>query len=359
MLTTAPQGANPGQEDADLDGIGDACDPTPNGDDDGDGVDNAVDNCANAANPDQTDTDGDGLGDACDPTPNGDDDGDGVDNLIDACPGFNDSVDTDLDGTPDGCDPTPNGDDDGDGVDNLADNCPLNANADQADADGDGVGDACDGDADNDGVDNAVDNCSLIANPDQAESDGDGIGDACDLTPNGDDDADSVDNSTDNCPLAPNPGQEDIDGNAIGDVCDDGYTPDGSNVVITGLAGGAVTITFNQVTTPGTTSAYAIADPLALGPRYGNNSDLMLAYGVETTAEFSGTVKICITFDPTQFTDFGNLVLWKMASSYSTSWSNWVENGNLSTSTLCASWWQDFGPVMVSQALTNLIVISM
>jgi Thrombospondin type 3 repeat len=40
-------------------------------------------------------------------------------------------------------DATPNGDTDNDGVDNLADNCPNVANLDQADANGDGIGDAC------------------------------------------------------------------------------------------------------------------------------------------------------------------------------------------------------------------------
>ncbi len=39
------------------------------GDDDGDGVPNAVDNCPFVSNGDQKDWDGDGLGDPCDPDP--------------------------------------------------------------------------------------------------------------------------------------------------------------------------------------------------------------------------------------------------------------------------------------------------
>jgi hypothetical protein len=71
-------------------------------------------------------------------------------------------------------------DSDGDGVFDDDDNCPSVANADQADSDSDGIGDACDGDVDGDGVTNDDDNCPTVANADQADADGDDIGNVCD-----------------------------------------------------------------------------------------------------------------------------------------------------------------------------------
>ena len=56
-------------------------------------------------------------------------------------------------------------DDDDDGIPDTADNCPLVSNPDQADTDGDGLGDACDPDDDNDGIPDNEDNCPKVANP--------------------------------------------------------------------------------------------------------------------------------------------------------------------------------------------------
>lgn len=156
---------------------------------DEDGLSDTEDNCPAVYNLDQADADEDGIGSACDPTPNGDSDGDGVDNTVDNCPvnANPDQFDADGDRLGDACDPTPNGDDDSDGVDNTTDNCRVNPNSDQLDTDGDGMGDACDttlnGDGDSDGVDNLADNCPAVYNPEQSDMNENGVGDVCEPTP--------------------------------------------------------------------------------------------------------------------------------------------------------------------------------
>ncbi|MFH1373268.1 MAG: C25 family cysteine peptidase [bacterium] len=124
---------------------------------------------------------------------------------------------------------------DSDEVCDVGDNCPAIYNADQADADGDGIGDVCDDctDIDGDGFGDPgypgntcpEDNCPDIP-ASQKDYDGDGLGDACDDCT--DSDGDGFGNSgfwantcpDDNCPDHANPGQEDLDEDGFGDVCD-------------------------------------------------------------------------------------------------------------------------------------------
>ena len=75
------------------------------------------------------------------------------------------------------------------------DNCPAKANGNQADSDGDAVGNECD-------------NCPDKANTDQTDSEGDGVGNECD-----------------NCPNHTNPDQADSDKNGVGDACEEPSGP--------------------------------------------------------------------------------------------------------------------------------------
>lgn len=80
-----------------------------------------------------------------------------------------------------------NRDADDDGLLNHFDNCPQDANPNQEDLDGDGIGDVCNSDIDSDGDDwaDAIDNCPIVFNPGQEDEDNSGRGDACEALPPG------------------------------------------------------------------------------------------------------------------------------------------------------------------------------
>ncbi len=103
-------------------------------DDDGDGIENASDNCPFLSNPDQLDADWDNIGDICDTCTDSDRDGYGN-------PGY--AANTCQD-----------------------DNCKIISNSGQEDVDGDSIGDACD-------------NCPTVSNVNQLDTNNDGIGDEC------------------------------------------------------------------------------------------------------------------------------------------------------------------------------------
>jgi large repetitive protein len=97
------------------------------------------------------------------------------------------------------------------------------------------TGVAGEGDPDGDGIADKEDNCPSVFNPirpidgdEQADADEDGEGDACDLSPVGNDlDGDGVANDEDNCPFDSNRGQADEDRDGKGDSCD--FCPDQPN----------------------------------------------------------------------------------------------------------------------------------
>ena len=224
----------PEDEPVDVDGCSDS--QIPSADADEDGVPDEVDLCPNtpagqAVDPrgcagSEKDGDGDGVTDDrdnCPNTPAGqavdprgcaesekDGDGDGVTDDRDNCP--NTPAGQAVD--PRGCAESEK-DGDGDGVTDDRDNCP-NTPAGQA-VDPRGCAES-EKDGDGDGVTDDRDNCPNTPNPDQADLDGDRVGDVCDDDKDGDLFRPPSDCDDSNAGI--NPDATEIPGNQIDENCD-------------------------------------------------------------------------------------------------------------------------------------------
>ena len=208
-------------------GLAAAPNPLP-ADVDGDGQNDAIDNCPTISNEDQLDTDADLVGDACDD----DDDADGTLDSEDAFP-LDPDEQLDTDG-----DAVGNNSDDDDDADNWEDEdeiiCgtdPLDATSFPADADGDGDCDAIETDADDDDwsdVDEVI--CGsdpLDAGSNPADTDEDEVCDVVDTDDDGDGWSDADEGACGTDPLDEDSRPLDTDDDATCDLFDDDDDGDG------------------------------------------------------------------------------------------------------------------------------------
>jgi hypothetical protein len=108
-------------------------------------------------------------------------------------------------------------------------------------------------------------------------------------------------------------------------------TPAGSNVTVP--LGNGVTLTLSSVTSPGETTINitTTGPPPPTGFRLGSPA---IDYDVNTTATFSGSVTVCITYIDAQFSREGSLELFHFEGS---AWQNVTTSLNTSTNVICGT----------------------
>ena len=176
------------------------------------------------------------------------------------------------------------------------DNCPETANADQADLDGDEIGDVCDDDIDGDGVLNGDD--AFPYDPTEwTDTDGDGIGDNSDP----DIDGDGVPNAEDVFPYDPTE-WADGDGDGIGDNADPDTQVDDFNdgtISCNWLVASETGITVQEI--DGAVRIYGLTEEGFWGTPSG-------VYGIDGY-EASGIIEASADFRMPQFSQDGQIEL--------------------------------------------------
>lgn len=143
-------------------------------------------------------------------------------------------------------------------------------------------------------------------------------------------------------------GQTTFIGSAEGGAA--GVTPTGGNVTVkpvdSATGESTVTLQFGQVTTSGQTtvsSGSTTSSPLPPDVDAGTSPTY---YNIETSATFTGTVKLCLKYDPAKYTDLSQLKLYH--GNKDGTWSDITTSVDTETHTVCGET-SSFSPFVVVQ----------